>query len=182
MTIVEICNSALARLGSEPIEALDDNTKRAKLCSAHYERLKKDILNKHPWRFARKRKVLTGSASPAFGFDYSYSLPSDFIRPFRSEEDYAAWEMEGNKILTDEGNLQFIYICTVEEANFPQYFVEALIALIAKEFSYSLVQSNELQDRVEAEYKAKLSEARFTDSSFCNNGTFPANDYLVIRP
>ena len=182
MTIVEICNAALARLGAEPITALTDETKRAKLCSAHYERLKKDLFNKHPWRFARKRKVLAGTSAPVFGYSYAYNVPPDFIRPFRSDEDYAAWEMEGVKILSDEANLQFIYIAVIDEALFPQYFNEALIAFIAKEFSYTLVQSNELQDRVEAEYNKKLSDARFTDSTFSNNGKYIANDFTAVRP
>lgn len=57
-TSLELCNAALMRLGAEPINAFSDDSKRAKLCDAHYERIKRDFISSSPWNFALKRVIL----------------------------------------------------------------------------------------------------------------------------
>lgn len=55
---VEICNSALSKLGAEEITALTDNTRRAKLCNRQYDKIRKKLLRSYFWGFARKRAYL----------------------------------------------------------------------------------------------------------------------------
>lgn len=55
---VEICNMALVKVGAELISSLSDNNKRAILCNLLYDKRRKRLIEGHPWRFARRRKVL----------------------------------------------------------------------------------------------------------------------------
>lgn len=61
-TDVDICNSALDELGLEPIQSLDENNKRAKLCKRNYPLIRRKMLRAHPWNFARKRTTLEAEA------------------------------------------------------------------------------------------------------------------------
>lgn len=56
---VEICNSALQKLGAEDITSLSDNTRRAQLCNRQYNKIRKKLLRSHPWNFAIKRQFLS---------------------------------------------------------------------------------------------------------------------------
>ncbi len=55
---VEICNSALQKLGAETITTLADNSRRASLCNRQYDKIRKKLLRAHPWNFAIKRAAL----------------------------------------------------------------------------------------------------------------------------
>jgi len=55
---VEICNSALQKIGAETITTLSDNTRRAALCNRQYDKVRKKLLRAHPWNFAIRRAAL----------------------------------------------------------------------------------------------------------------------------
>ena len=57
-TFVEICNSALTLIGANPIAALSDNTKEAKLCNQHYVGARQAVLRTFMFQFASTRKTL----------------------------------------------------------------------------------------------------------------------------
>ena len=83
-TILEICNSALIKLGVEPITSLDplvDDSKAARLCAATYEMIRDDLLASHYWNFAMKRATLVVNATgPLYDYSYAYDLPADSLR------------------------------------------------------------------------------------------------------
>jgi len=59
MASVDICNSALIKIGVSPITALTDNNKAARLCNLIYDKLRRKLLISHYWNFARGRARLT---------------------------------------------------------------------------------------------------------------------------
>jgi len=76
-TDVSICSNALRRLGDDPITSLSDDTERARLCNAFFGEARDTILRSHTWNFAITRAKLSKlSATPAYGFDYMYALPT----------------------------------------------------------------------------------------------------------
>lgn len=58
-TDVNICNIALTMVGDEPITALTDVNKRARVCNAQLDNTRKEVLRNHSWRSAKKRVTLT---------------------------------------------------------------------------------------------------------------------------
>lgn len=97
-TDVSICNSALVKLGNEVLVALSDSTKRAKLCNAQYEIIKKKMMYNHPWNFAIKRVTLF---KESFDFvDGDVTVGSDSI------SEVAHGKITGDKlVLTTDGVL-----------------------------------------------------------------------------
>lgn len=55
---LEICSSALIKLGNEPITSFI-GSKRARLCAAQYPIIKRKMIRLHQWNFAIRRATLT---------------------------------------------------------------------------------------------------------------------------
>lgn len=252
-TDLEICNAALMKLGAETISSFADNSKRAKLCKNHYERIRKEMIMYHPWNFALKRVEIdnekvsftsstdvnittdqiaitahgketndrvilrldddetnltreipgglqdgqeyfiikvdadniqlkstkTGSAiditsigdgehdldsAPPFEYTSQFALPSDYLRIYRVYPDYYEYKIEGEKIYSDDDTFYMIYMADVSEDKFSVAFTEALIYKIALEFSYSLIQSNELSAQMKASFDDAIRNARLYDA------------------
>ena len=119
-TKVDICNSALDKLGVEPVESLSDENKQARLCNRQYDVIRKKLLRSHLWNFAITRTVLAPAKDsngdplkPVFGSGFLYDIPSDSLRITRlgdgrstnfdsvSERPHV---IEGQQILAYEAN------------------------------------------------------------------------------
>jgi hypothetical protein len=81
---IGICNKALSNLGHAPVTSLAEVTG----LEDYYDLVRRALLESHPWNFAIKRVELNYQvSSPLFGFDRQYTLPADFIRIIRTEEE-----------------------------------------------------------------------------------------------
>ena len=123
-SVVDLCNRALDLLGAANITALTENSKEARLCNGNFDDVRDAVLRSHPWNAAITRKALpSDSDTPAFGFSFQYSLPTD---PFclrvlsfwnsNVNNDVAAYDsnvmfkIEGRKILSNEDTCNIIYM------------------------------------------------------------------------
>lgn len=183
MTDVDICNAALVKVGAEPIATLEDNSKRAKLCKLHYTRLKNELIVSHPWNFAIKRVTLEENGdTPAFEYAYAYDLPEDYLRIFRvAYGDDIDYKVEGKTILSQDQTFPMLYISETTEEMFSVYFTEALGHKVAVELSYSMVQSNELSERILKNYTDSLRNARLYDAQEGKPYAVDASDWTTIR-
>ena len=57
-TKLEIANNALAALGQEPLETIEDVSREARFVRAFWGPLRDEILRRHPWNFAIRRIIL----------------------------------------------------------------------------------------------------------------------------
>lgn len=246
---LEICNAALMRLGAEPIASFNDDSKRAKLCLAHYDRLKKDLISDSPWNFSlikveidadkstfadtdvtvatdtititghgkstgQRTFLKTDNTAPSgllegteyylikvdanniklatsyanandgiaiditatttgsydlfyaalFDFKYIFPKPNNYLTIFRVEPEEVEYQVEGDYIQSTDETFRMIYQANAKEKNFSIYFNQALILKLAVEFSYSLIQSNELSIKLVEEADRALRQARLKDS------------------
>lgn len=77
---LQIVNAALARIGSAPISAFDEETDRAAQVSAVYWDTIDLCLTKAPWSFARRTRQLQALAeTPENGFAYVFALPAGWL-------------------------------------------------------------------------------------------------------
>jgi len=171
-TEVSICSNALRKLGDDPITSLAEDTERARLCNALYEPTRDAVLRLHPWNFAITRATLTQlSTTPAYGFSYQYSLPTDpyCLRVLEMEyQDYIFkvenLATEGRILLTDESTAKILYVAKITDTNqFDSLFVDTLTAKLATDLAYPITNSVKLQEQMYKIYDLKISEARSVD-------------------
>ena len=165
-TAVTICNSALLKMGADKISSLSQTTRAAVLCNTLYYILRDEVMGAAPWKFAKKRAVLTPtSTTPAFTYSYEYDIPSDCLRLLQSDDTALVWVQEGTKILSNESSLNMIYLYRNEdESSWDARFCEALSWRLAMELALCLTQSTTMKQEAEKSYNATLSLARATNA------------------
>lgn len=169
ITEVTICNAAIRRVGGTRINALSDQTKEGITCNDAYYDVRDSFLTEHPWNFATKRVSLAALAgAPIYGFDKKFALPSDCVRVLTTEYDdieYFEYAVEGRELLCNKDSIMIEYISNgIDTANYAPAAREALEWKLAIEISYTLVQSNELLERLERKYSQAMGLARVFDS------------------
>ncbi len=154
-----ICNLALGRIGDERIMSMDEASQSAIYCKLFYSHTRDEVLRSHPWNFAMTRVSLTAIAdAPAFGWDLQYQLPNDFLRlvqfnGWETWEPLDLYEIEGDRLLTDETTAQLKYIAKVTDSSqFDPIFTEALSLKLASKLSRPLTGTQGLGDTLLGEY------------------------------
>ena len=162
-SIVDICNSALQKVGAVSIVSLDDNSREARQCKIAYDSNRRSELRKHPWNFAVKRVVLAPeSTSPSFDYAYQFPLPSDCLRVLIPPDACLDWAVEGKKILSNTGPiLNLRYISDVEDVTqFDPAFYDMLAISLAIDICEAITTSASKTNVLEGMYKEAVSEAR----------------------
>ena len=166
-SVVSICNSALNQLGAASITALTDNSKNARLCNERYETVRDAVFRSHPWNCLIKRQQLAqDTATPAYGFSYQFSLPSDALRLIGIDAYNSDHKVEGRKILCNEKSIKITYISQVTDPNEMDVLLrETISAGIAADLGYAITANLQVSKLMQEKYQYKLSEARHTDAS-----------------
>lgn len=165
---VDICNSALIKLGAERINALTDDNKRARLCQEQYSKIVNRVLRSHLWTFAIKRTTLSSITNPfEFGEEVVFELPLDCIRvvgiksnvprKYKIEQRYLVWD-------GDETCNLFYIAKNIPEAYYDENFKEALACALAADLCYAITQSNTLKQSLVEECEYWTSQARSFNS------------------
>jgi len=166
-SVVSICNSALNQLGAASITALTDNSKNARLCNERYETVRDAVFRSHPWNCLIKRQQLAqDTATPAYGFSYQFSLPSDALRLLGIDAYNSDHKVEGRKILCNESAIKISFISQVTDPNEMDVLLrETISAGIAADLGYAITANLQVSKLMQEKYQYKLSEARHTDAS-----------------
>lgn len=175
-TPTDIVNVALRRIGANRISSLENDAhKEAVVARDLYHDARRDVLNTHHWNFAIKRAALTVSATaPAFGWDYAFPLPTDFIRlisahPTDNDDAQMAYKLEYQSsddrvLLTDSSTVYIKYIWDLEDANlFSAVFRDALAFRLARDFAGALSKSSAAAELADVGYRKALSRAKSID-------------------
>jgi len=160
----EICSAALLALGQDPINSIDDQNERARLCKQLYEMVLDDELSLHRWKVARKRASLAKeAATPAFGWAYQYALPSDCLRVLSMAND-VDYEIEGALLLTNDTSANIIYL--YRNATVGAYgpgLTSALVARMAAELAMPVTKKDSIVKAAWAAYWSKIGQAIAAD-------------------
>jgi|AP82_1055514.scaffolds.fasta_scaffold20863_2 hypothetical protein len=182
-SVVDICNRALQKLGASPITALTEDSRNARACNASYEIIRDAELRKHPWSCATSRVQLApDTATPAFGVDYQYSLPSDFLRILPGNK-ITDWQIEGRKLLTDDGiTLDLRYVKRVTDPNeFDALFINLLATRLAFELCEIITQSNTKKDFLMKDYEFSILEAKRSNAIERVSAESPEDSWITAR-
>ena len=166
-SVVSICNSALNQLGAASITALTDNSKNARLCNARYETIRDAVYRSHPWNCLIRRKQLAqDTATPAYGFKFQFTLPSDCLRLLGLDAYNSDHKVEGRKILCNESTIKISYVAQITDPNELDVLTrETISAGLAADLAYAITANLQVSKLMQEKYQFKLSEARHTDAS-----------------
>ncbi len=188
-TALQICNSALIRLGAKTISALTGlTTKEYDLCVALYPRLRNTLLKSHTWAFAKVvDDALTTVAADALTEVWSYkhtiptAVPVGKILAFSDADDVACnYEVVGAYIFSNESDPRLRYVRTYtavdDGVTFPDDFGEALASILAANMCVSLTQNQSLRQTYLLEYKEAIAQARY--NGIIENYVFKVGDSI----
>ncbi len=167
---IEILNLSLHKLGTERINSLDDENKRAKLLLDIYDITRKSVLEAGFWNFAiRRAETQPELESPPFGFSCKHRIPSDALRVIE-EVNNIKYVREGKFLLTNAQKLQIKYVGDItNEGEFSDTFCEALALKLAYNFCYTITQNENLKAQLLAEYTNFMAESRSYSSQESND-------------
>jgi hypothetical protein len=169
-SVVAICNSALIKLGEEPIMSLDDGTKPANLCKNRYAMCRDAVYARYPWKILHKRVVLSPDVTaPSFQFKHQFSIPTDCIRVVMvldaSQSPHENYVREGTKLMCNDSVVYLIYTHRLEDVTFiPDYLAELISLNLAMDIAYALTQNASARDMVVALFQSDLRLAKTADS------------------
>lgn len=181
---VDICNSALVKVGAARIISLSDDSEGARLCNEQYEKIRDEMLRGHPWNFATARVELAAVAEePEFEYDFKFLLPADCLRVLGTDLDTSSdFKIEGRYILSYEDTIKIKYIKKVTNVGeMDTTFAEALALNIAQDICYTLSGSAALAELLYRKYEAKLREARSYDAQEGSADRIQADEWLNSR-
>jgi len=164
---VDICNGALNQLGATTILSLTEDSKNARLCNARYTQVRDALFRTHPWNCLQTRLELAASSdSPAWGFTYAYTLPTNCLRLLRVLDYDSNYKVEGRKILSNASTMKILYISRVTDPNeYDELLRETLSAALGADIAYAVTSNNTTSQNMILSYQEKLRDARFVDST-----------------
>ena len=181
---VEICNSALIKVGADTIVSLSEDNQRARIVNEQYGKSRKEMIRSHPWNFALVRLELAALASPpVYEYAYQFQLPADCLRVLRtdlpSNEDF---KIEGRKILANSNTLRILYLKDeTDVSKFDANFCEALACKIAANIAFSLSGSATLATGLYQIAKDMMREARSYDAQEGSADRIIADEWINTR-
>lgn len=181
---VDVCNSALQKLGAASIISLTDNSREARQCNLAYDSNRRSELRKHRWNFAIKRAVLApDTTAPAFDFLYQFTLPSDCIRLLLPSDITLDWTVEGRKVLTNDGtSIKIRYLADITDPTmWDPAFYDMLSISLAIDLCEPLTNSTGKRQALEQDYKDALREARRNNAFEQTSANPPDDDFWLVR-
>lgn len=183
MTDVDICNNALILFGASTINALDEDSTEARICSKVYSDARDTLLRMHPWNFAVKRKELTAdTATPVFDYSKQFTLPSDCIRVLHLDDLEDDFKVEGSKILSDSSTINIKYISRVEDTSLmTAEFRNLLSIFIARKIAYRFSRNAKSISVLFEEFMLAFNEAKSADSQEGKPNPYVDNSWVESR-
>jgi len=183
--IVDICNSAMIKLGADPFNSLTDDTKEARLCNHQYHKVRDAVLRSAPWTFATRRATLPKLAQTLeFGDGYMFQLPADCLRVWKlyDADPQARYTIEEDKLITNLDVCQIFYV--TDQTDVTKYsadFKESLACQLAADLAFSITQSANLKAGLIQESELWMGRARSTASQEVTPDNFKFDEFLNSR-
>ncbi len=192
---VDVCNTALKRLGADAIVDFTEGSSRASLCSQLYQPTVDRILREAEWNFAQFRVALALLATvPAFGYQHQYRLPTQplCLKVNETDPSDATYDIEntmdgtgavtGRVIVTDETQLNIRYTGRVTDVTmWDSSFTDAVAMDLAAHMAYPLTENSAMAKQVAQEAQNALQHARSVDSQEGSTKQADINILIDVR-
>jgi hypothetical protein len=169
LTAVELCSAALIKLGAEPIASFTEERIEASVAARLYPIVLEGLLATHPWSFSITQQTLTASGSePIADYAYGFALPAGCLRVlsagYLGNGRGLDYRVQGSRLLANCTALVLTYQHRPAEADFPAFFVNALIARLAAELCLPITENTTRGETLHHLAQGELRLARLIDS------------------
>lgn len=168
MTVIDLCNMALGRIGAGRITALTEETNEAIYCNLWYEQTRNEVLRSRAWKSCTELQTLAQlSTTPIFGWSYQYQMPTD-PRAIRIISVYpsSGYERQGRLLLSDESSLSLKYVAEVSDPNnLDEILAEVITLRLAVKLAKAVANDKELSKDLLREYLAIYQLAKQADGA-----------------
>lgn len=160
ITELSIANAALARIGSAPISAFDEETDRAAQVAAVFQDTVDLSLTAYAWSFARATKALALLAeTPENGFRYAYALPVGAIAgplalltdPRAAASQMREFALESGKLYADSAPLWGAFLFRAAPDTWPADFRVFVTVAVAAALAVPICHDPSLKADLTAE-------------------------------
>ena len=87
----------------------------------------------------KRQQLAQDTATPAYGFSYQFTLPSDCLRLLNLDAYNSDHKVEGRKILCNESAIKIIYVSQVTDPNEMDVLLrETISAGLAADIAYAI--------------------------------------------
>ncbi len=160
LSAIGLCSRALLKIGATPVASFDDGTAEAQVAQALYATTRDALLSANPWSFATAQARLPRlDEQPVADFTAVFQLPADFLRALSAGAGRGRgleYRITGRTLHAGSDAVVLTYVRRPDEADFPAFFDQALIARLAAEFCIPLTENSS-----RAEMLAKAAESDF---------------------
>ncbi|MGH6943121.1 MAG: hypothetical protein ACREH6_02730 [Geminicoccaceae bacterium] len=169
LSSIELCSTALIKLGARSISSFEDGTAEAEVVSRLYPLVRDAMLCTHPWSFATSQVTLAQlTMEPLADFAHAYQLPQDFLKALSAGHDGRGrglqFQIISRKLHTNANSVVLTYIFRPSEGDFPAYFSSALVSRLAAESCVPLTENSARAERLSNLAEEELKLARLIDS------------------
>jgi hypothetical protein len=166
---VELCATALLKIGAQPIASLEAETVEAECARRLYPLVRDALLSVYPWNFTLAQVDLAAEAeAPVADFAYGFALPTDHLRTAsvgaRGSSRGLAYRVQGNRILCGVPAITLSYQRRVDEAEMPAFFLPVLVTRLAAELCVPLTENTGRAAELLRFAEGELRAARLVDS------------------
>lgn len=160
-TKFDIASQGFALLRADTVASFTSGSNESDIGSVFYDSFVQDILTRHPWTFAtKKRRLNQNGESPVSEYRYAHIIPSECLRVwalFPSSNvgaapinDYDLQQVDGSRIIySNYENIYADYTVYVDESFWPSYFVHYAIHAWAALVGHATTGDTALADRMQ---------------------------------
>ncbi len=169
LSAIAMCSRALLKIGAASITSFQDGTAESEIAANLYPSVRDSLLSAHPWNFATAQTTLAKmTAQPVADFANAFQLPADFLRALSAgggpQSRGVVYRLAEKRLHSDADAVTLSYIFRADEAIFPAFFDQALIARLAAEFCIPLTDSTTRSEMLFKLAGASFREAKTIDS------------------
>jgi hypothetical protein len=114
LSSIELCSSALVKLGANGISSFEDGTAEARVAASLYPILRDALLCAHPWSFATaKTRLARLSVEPVADHLHAFQLPQNFLKALSAGSEVRArglsYQIVNRQLHTDATEVVLTY-------------------------------------------------------------------------
>lgn len=161
----ELANLALNALGRDTIVDIDQNTPDANRMRVAIDAVLDEVLEAHPFHFARARAQLAAGTAPAFEWLYSYPLPETpyclAVRNIVVDDKYPKFVIEGRNLLCNyPAPLKIIFTARTDISFWLGTGLTAAGYRLAAATAFALTSDRNVETKMWELYEAQLRRVR----------------------
>lgn len=181
-TPIDICNSALVKVGQEPISSFTEESKSARVLRIQYPVIRDRLIQDHYWNFAVKTENLALLPEAQIGASESrFALPQDYFQAIKLISN-RFYKIESGILITDQPTALLRYVWkNFNTFSYTPLFREALAYAIASDIAYLMTQSNTVATRIEQLAKKARLDAASVDAQEDFIDNVHADDFVDSR-